>query len=671
MTEINAQQLTELFASEREEERLRALRGLADLGVEKHLSLLYRAFGDESWRLRKEATDLFLAMPAAGELAGEIVELLHAHDNAGLRNTAVDILIRLGRQAVPRLLEELRCPDHDVRKFVLDILGAIGDPETGEAMIACLADADSNVRAAAAENLGRLKLVEAVPRLLAAMEEADLMFRFTILEALAQIGAEVPVERLLAYRDEPLLRKALFDCLGHVGNDAAVPVLLEGLSDPMSNVREAAAVALERIAGRNVEAVGACLGDGRDLGPLLAGLLESRNESVRRAAIRLLGWIGDEKTAAQLLELAREDAFTRDAVQALIAIANRSACALTRLWTEIDARSRAFLAYVLGEAGCEESRPLLLDALQQPVPELQQAAGHALGKVGGAEAPRALAGCLADCEPEIMDTLVRALISLAGRYPHEVVGAATVLFQAEDERIRTEAVNILAGINDGEIVPLVVMALKDESPSVRAAAVRACSGRDEGELWQALVLALTDEVGDVRRLAAEAIGGSGHPDACDALRLAVQDEDIWVRASAVRALGRIASEEALALVREKLADPVGLVVIAGLETLVEAAPQSAGEALVEALDHDDAEVVIAALKQLALSGCSDWVAGRGEALLNHGNWEVRLTAARTLVEVGAEQVASLLENRLLIEGEDLVRQQLVELLEALRAAREF
>ncbi|ORJ63343.1 HEAT repeat domain-containing protein [Geothermobacter hydrogeniphilus] len=665
------QQLMEMCSATGEEERLQGLKGLGRYGIERFLPQLYRALGDESWRVRKEATELFLALPRAGELAGDIIELLHSQDNAGLRNTAVDILVRLGHCAVPRLLEELSCPDHDVRKFILDIFGAVRAEEAMPGMLAALADSDSNVRAAAAENLGRMQLPEAVPALLEAMADADLMLRFTILEALAQIGGEVSVEELLPYHEEKLLRQALFDCLGHVGNGDALPVLIEGLTDSMRNVREAACLAIQRIALRHPEMVQRVMTRQRETGFIdsLGELLASRRVDVRRGAVHLLGWIGHAETAERLLPLLRDEDLSREAAAALISIGSESACSLTGLWPGADAQTRACLAYILGEARCRDCEDLLLAALQDPSADLQQAAAHALGLVGGERSPRALAECLSKCDQQVADTLVQSLSQLAARFPEQVLAAIGHLLEAEAEAVRAQAVSVLGALADDRVDALIGMALKDVAAAVRAAAVRACDGRTGERQRQALLIALTDEESEVRRLAVEVIGAGEGEEVVEALQLAMQDEDMWVRAAAVRSLARQSPEIAVVLLDRALSDKVGLVVIAALETLGELDPDAACSRLLAILEHPDEEVVNAALKQLACSGRSDWVAERGEALLNHGNWEVRLTASRTLAELAPETALRLMEKRLLVEEEDLVRQQFSELIDALRAAQ--
>ncbi len=668
---MNHSDIKNLLCSSNEEDRLQGLRALQHDGSDGFLPLLYQAMGDESWRVRKEAAEVFLALPGAGDLAGEIVELLHAEDNAGLRNTAVEILVRLGRQAVPVLLDELGCPDPDVRKFVIDILGTIGDSSVGERLISALEDSDANVRAAAAENLGRLQVVSAVPALIAAMRQADLMTRFTILEALAQIDSAIPVAELLPYREEKLLRKALFDCLGHVGGKDAIPVLVEGLNDEMRNVREAAAVALARLAEKDEDAVSEALGEAAArVASVFAQLLGSRHQQVIRASLQLLAWCGDAEVVPALLDLAGQENLQRMVLHALVNIAKRCSGALLQMLDKVEVQQQAFLIYVLGEAGCRNCLPKVLEMLRVDSAHLRQAAAHALGRIGDTETPDRLVAMMLDNPEDVDHIAAGALSALAGRYPDQVMAAVDRLMQQEDEHFRALAVRVLAHVQDRDISGRIAMALKDESMDVRAAAIEACRGRDGEELWQQLLFALTDESSEVRRMAVESLAATGREDACDALAVALQDPDIWVRAAVVRALGQIGGETAVGLIRNQLDDPVGLVVIAGLESLVAAGAPDAPDCLLAALDHEDRDVVIAALKQLGWIGNRSWVDAKARHLLGHPHWEVRLATARTLVEVGAEKSLKLLEERLLVEPEDLVQKELRLLADALVEERE-
>lgn len=654
-----------------EETRLQGLKGLSRTGMAESMGRLYTAMGDESWRVRKEAVEIFLALPAAVSLAGEVAELLHSQDNAGLRNAAVEILTRLGRQAVPSLLEELACSDHDVRKFALDILGQIGDPEATEAMIRALADPDDNVRAAAAENLGILRVQEAIPALVDALEGADLLMRFTILEALGEIGGPVPVDRLLPLGDERLVRKALFDCLGRVGREEAVPALVEGLVDDMSNVREAAVLALARIGGSDDGRTAATLRDlaGRDHGDALLELVDAPRDSVRQAAVTLLGWCGEQRHARRLLELFDDDLLRESAAAALVALGRSAARSLLELWPDADSRTRVYLAYVIGEAGCSEGRPMLRSALADPEPELRVMAARSLGTVGDQSVLQPLFDAVRDEVEEVREAAVQSLAALTPRHPERALEVLKPLLEAAEAEVRVCAVTVLGRLDGPDAGPLLNFALKDESPLVRRAAVGAIEMRPGEDQMDSLMLALTDEDADVRRLVAEALGASGDREAIEALALALQDEDIWVRAASVRALGRMGTPRALDLVRSALGDPVGLVGIAALETLAAVDPAALHDHALRALQHPDEEVVNAAINQLTATDDRRWLETAADDLLNHRHWEVRITFARALAALGGGQGVARLENRLLIEGEDLVRQELQDLLDDLQWQR--
>jgi len=657
-----------LLQSENEEQRLLGLKLLAEDGVEKHLGRLSQLMGDVSWRVRKEAAGCFLAMPNAAALSGEIIELLHSQDNAGLRNTAVEILVKFGRLAVPQLLEEIACPDHDVRKFVIDILGDIGDERAIPPLVCALDDPDTNVRAAAAENLGKLKAVDAVTDLLAAMADADLMFRFTILEALAMIGTQVPTTELLRYRDVKLLRKALFDSLGLIGDENTAPVLIEGLLDDMRDVREAAAIGLVRLQQRDGDQVAETLiaRAHEEILESLSELTTAKNQVVRRSALQLLGLLADGRAVAALLPLLEDQNLAQQAAAALVAIGRREPEALINLWPTADANTRVYLAYLYGEAECQRCVTQLREGLRAEQPNLRHAAAQSLGKLGDPLALSALVEALNDEHDDVSEAIVGSLSRLGAAAPEACLQAVLPLLEEDDPFIRSSAVTVLGRLRGPEVERALSFALKDEAAEVRQAAVKAMSESGDSDQLPALQLAMTDENVEVRRMATEVLGRLGSAEALPALELALQDEDIWVRTAGVRALGQLTVPEAQVMVRRALQDPVGMVVIAALEVIVEIEPAHAREALLNALRHFDEEVVNAALKGLAAHGDSSWVQVYGEALLNHGNWEVRLTTARALVASSGQSAQPLLEARLLVEGEDLVRLEIEELLQDLK-----
>lgn len=658
-------QITEALNSADEETRLQGLRDLAGCDPKEGLDLIFKAFGDESWRVRKESIELYLQLPISRELIGEIIELLHAEENAGLRNAAVEILTRMGRDSVPMLLGQARCPDHDVRKFIIDILGDIADPEAIPVLIAGLDDEDSNVRAAAAENLGKLKSAEAVPNLLKAMHHQDLLLQFTILDALSRIASPVSLNDLLPYRDEKLLRKALIDCLGKAGDASAVSELIAALNDPMRNVREAAILALVAIHGRYPEAVVEQLSQS-ETGPaavaVSACLEDEYNEPLKRATVRVLGWLGAADSVIPLLKMLDYESLQQDALAALIDIGRGNCQSLLATWSKIEGNQRAYLAYILGEAGCAESLSLLQEGLRSDDTQLIRMSAYSLGKIGAVQMLPNLVGCLRNDSSEVREAASEALIALGKNYPEQTFAALEPLLADPDPTQRMFAVMVLRELEDPAVLNTLGLALKDSAVEVRRAAVKVFERFDVSEHISSLLLSLTDEDAEVRRAVIEILGHCNNEDALDGLQLALQDEDVWVRASAVRGLGRIAGERSSALVETALKDPVGLVSIAALETLSSLAGAGAMPHMLAALDHNDEEVVTVAMNLLTHYGAADWVHDHAERLINHPFWAVRVQIARSSVEVLGEKARPLLEGRLAIETEEVVRQQLAGLL---------
>jgi len=654
-----------LIEAEDEEQRLQGLK-LA-VGDDGHDSceIVIRMMGDSSWRVRKEAADQFLSRPDALERTGEIIRLLYDDVNAGQRNTAAEILIRLGKDSIPSLLGELDSDDHDVRKFLVDIFGAIGGEEVLQPLIDRLQDEDVNVAAAAAENLGRMEARSAVPHLLNRLGVDDLMFRFTLLEALAQIGEPIQADRLLAFEKDPVLRKALYDCLGHVATAEVVPVLQSAMIENQGQIAAAALKAMARIGNRlGTEAVQAvCHAQQKTLLDKTADFLQDRDEETKQAALAVLGWCDDGSHALMLLPLLHDIDLRDAAFAALIHVCHKDPCFLLSAWDEQDDEVKVCLALVFGEGKCEQSRSLLEETVVNSSGELQLAAAAALEQIGTSESLSRLVEACRLADPADRFSIAGSTGRLGSQFPEDAARIAQQLLEDHEEELRVCAVEILAPLAGGAVRQALEFALKDPSSQVRSSALRSLSGRLDQESRGAVMLALTDEDADVRRLATELLGEQGGAETVEPLALALRDDDIWVRSSAVRSLGRAGGADALAAIRGTLNDPVGVVVIHALETLIEMTGENAATDLLAALSHSDQEVVSTALQLLVGLHSWDKVAHQVISLLKHESWEVRSQAVRLIAEQQVSEWRELLERQLEVEGEDLVRMQINDYLQ--------
>ena len=78
-------------------------------------------------------------------------------DDSFLRNQAVEILRARGARAIPYLDRAFREENSDRRKFVIDVLGRLGDSGTSEIYARALKDTDLNVVITAVESLGNTR----------------------------------------------------------------------------------------------------------------------------------------------------------------------------------------------------------------------------------------------------------------------------------------------------------------------------------------------------------------------------------------------------------------------------------------------------------------------------------------------------------------------------------
>jgi HEAT repeat protein len=232
-------------------------------------------------------------------------------DEEKVRNAALRVLFRLGREGVPLLCHALAKQALDVRRAAANYLGEIGPPakDAVPALLrACWDDHDA-VRVAAAESLLRIDpalarrhvvapLIKVVEREVGSTYPAIMLLRKIGPEAHAAVPALI---RALGSSEGSIPQAAAeaLGCMGEAGKPA-VPALLARLEDESHEVRVAAALALWRLGRR---------------GAAMAALLEEVQNEVKECGARYqalgaLAEIGPE--ASQALPALRRALLDRD-----------------------------------------------------------------------------------------------------------------------------------------------------------------------------------------------------------------------------------------------------------------------------------------------------------------------------------------------------------------------
>jgi HEAT repeat protein len=297
----------------------------------------------------------------------------------------------VGARGVPDLAGFLRDGDPDIRAWVSEILGGIGDPSAVPHVVPLLQDPDPSVRATAVRALGTMKDPAVIPLLESALRDQADGIRRAALEALIELRGGEAVEcllRALADRNAELrnravvrlgelkaaaavpglralltterdeqTRKEIPRALGRIADPSAAPDLLAALADDGSSlVRSTAKSALQEFRGQEVvSGLIAALGDERarvrgdaadllgELGdpgavPALVELLDADPEAaIRERALRALAGIGDAAAVPALIarlaaERDPEQGFARKVVDVLETIGTPEARAAARAW---------------------------------------------------------------------------------------------------------------------------------------------------------------------------------------------------------------------------------------------------------------------------------------------------------------------------------------------------
>ncbi len=651
-----------------EEHRRQTVLAQAPLSWEEKRGILFRALGDESWRVRKAAVEQVLGVPVDGETVEALIELLDTEVNAGLRNAAVEVLQGLASRSLPFLCAHLSDPRPGVRKFVVDILGSIGNADAVPALIESLEDPDPNVRAAVAESLGTIGDPRGVSPLVTAVASGNTLVAFSALDALVRIGQPVPMATIIPLLAEPLLKKGVFTCLGALCGEEAAPLLLAGMNEPARSVREAAIMGMITLCSRLPGERRRSIIDGQLRG--LAGTpclervtlsLSSADPAVQKAVITLLGLIGDRRSVAPLIAECRREHLRPACLESLAAIGSVESLALIETYADADVESQCLIVFVCGELALKEAEGLFRDGTHSPSPELRFAAAQAAGKVGLLSLAGELARLLDDEESLVRQGALEALSRLAATPSAEITSIIAGLVAAASPTKRYYGALLLSSGNDPDKLMLLI---KDPDPKVRMTAIAALAETGAEQSVGSVVMALADEEGDVRMAAATALGRVGGEEVRAPLLLALRDSSPWVCRAAIKSLVSHRFTEAFGDIASLVYDSPGMVRLAALEGLGELDWDAALPHMIEALADPDSEVVRIVVQVLARSG-TEWLAEHGRTLFSHPNPAVRGRVAAAVAACLGDGARHLLSEALAEETDPVVRENLRSLVATL------
>lgn len=600
---IDLKNIRSALHSADEETRRSALYSLKDIPTADAQDLLFAAMGDESWRVRKEAVDCYINSGPDLASVEQLLNLLRNEDNAGLRNSAAEAVVRLGSAPSSLLVRLVDDQDADVRKFVIDAMGSIGDSVFVPSLLHALNDPEVNVASAAAEQLGALGDTGVAEQLMqAVLLRDDLLFRFSALGALGLLAAPVQVpEELVKLADQGILRKAVFECLGAVSDDSSFKLLLDGFSCRQKNSRAAAVTALRKIYRRSSASAQKMMCEtlqslkDSDVIPALLELIDERDGVLMEALLWTSVMIRDVRFIPLLVEAYADERTADAALAAIKSFGHEALREVVSQYANLDESGRSGLCLLIAECGYTGFNGIIQEALHDQSSQVRKAAAMSVGKLGLSTSVVDLVTLIDDSEKQVYRAAIAALQSLAASNRAAVMAEAGNLYSSELPHHREAAAYLLASLDERD--PLQQL-INDEDAQVRKAAVAAIGTRCLESFAPLLIAALADGDPDVRIAVADALGNLHDKASLDALEHALNDEDVWVQTAALKAISAIEPAAVLAVIKNMYTVAGGLLMITGLRILEDIGGAEAEEIIRYSLQSCDKDIARQADKSL-------------------------------------------------------------------------
>ncbi len=666
--EEERQRVLAALSSAVEEIRYRAVQRLMAIYDEPPVEYLLQGLGDESWRVRKCVVEnLVLAKPTA-DLMDALIHSLGDEDNAGLRNSASEVLLKIGSPTLPNLEKLVREGDKDERKIAADILGDIGDRAAVPALVKCLQDPDENVRAAAGEALGMLGDSSVAPHLAELLRQDGLVVQLSCLDALDRLEAIVPLaiaEQLLGTRP---LRSHLYRIMARMTDPSVIPILMEGLSARGRVERAAAARALVRqyMKGerqKQVEMQVAVARASSDrIADSLRAMLESPAIDDQEAAARILGWTGRLDVVPDLIHAARDDLLREVIHESILLIGPKSAEVLHDLQDAMGRSEQVLAVDLLGHFGQASSLPWIIDLSLSGDLEVADAAQRSLAKIGGVSAIPTLISYIKRNFKDGARGVSSALVVLGNKHHHEVIEQILPMLDGTESGLRQVAADILCQVAHKTNLNIIIRLIGDEDAKVREAAVRAMGRVGGEEAVEKLRVALTDESPQVRATATKALGVREDPEVRKILKVALRDSEPWVVREALHALGQSGDEDIVETLLAYAWNPNGLVALEAVRAVNRIGWHGDVSWLIRAGRHPDPEVV-----KEVLAGSERWAIDDARKVLVEAlgdrHWDVRMAAVKKIGEMNDPGAKQAVFEKLQTEEDELVKESMESILE--------
>jgi HEAT repeat protein len=251
---------------------------------------------------------------------------------------------------------------------------------------------------------------------------------------------------------------------------------------PGTDVTKALAKELPNLSAKSQVQLLSALGDRGDAAarPAVVTAVKSEDQSVRIAALRALGQLGDDSDVELLSQAAAgstgaEQKAARDSLYRLRG-PNVDKVILTSI-TKADAKTKVELISCISQRNIKAGVPTLLETAKDSDRKVRIQSLRVLKVVAGPEQLPALVELLINAKSSSDRTEAQKTIAaIAHRIEyknHQAESVLAALPSVKETAARCSLLNVLGRIGDNNALPVLTAALKDENVEVQTAAIRA------------------------------------------------------------------------------------------------------------------------------------------------------------------------------------------------------
>jgi HEAT repeat protein len=609
------------------------IEDMTDLEDRDQDDTLVEGFDNENWALRRAAADRMAAQGSDTAISNLLRVLREEHRNLNVLNSALRVLTASGLDTTSPLVELLRDSDPEVRMYAALALGDQKNKVAVPALIKVLTDQDENVRYHVIEALAKIRAPEAANELLAIAQSGDFFLAFPAIDALGRLNSPHIAIRLVPLLEDDMIRSAVVEALGNMGDESVVPRLVQ-LLDRKGVPVGIVAQALTRLFDRYETQ----LHEGNHISDLIRhhappgaarNVIDALGEADAeplRSLVRLLSWLESDDIGQALANLLGTERVRKEVVEALVRHGKSVMSAVIPKLASDDLEVRRAAILALGRIGDARCVPELVRILRDDR-ELGTWAANALAKIGDPRAYDALIELLREDNAAVRQAAIGALNSLGDV---RTEGDVLRLMSDPNAHVREAAVRICGYFGYSDCASSLFERVDDTDESVRRAAIESLPYLDLPGIPEKLLTLLRDHSPRVRATAAQALASTDLPRVATDLITALGDPDPWVRYYAARSLGQLRTPDAAqSLARLLKSDTATHVRIASAEALAEIGGPTAAKALSAALQSEDRDLFSVVVKSLALLGNPDALPPLLEMLHSHDR-NRKLDAIRAL-----------------------------------------